>query len=121
MNIHKRLAVGLCAAMMVLTSCSLSPTAQQGYERIKPNIKSSMRSPSSYKGESVECYWDVQTLTYTYQYKITFSGENAYGGRVQSTVYYGYSDGNDAVKNYGSDSSYFLTASRRGEKKTVTP
>ena len=119
MRIHRRLAVGLFAAIMALASCSFSPTAQKGYDRIKSDIKSSMRVPSSYKGENVECYWDVQTITYAYQYKVTFSGENAFGGRVSTTLYYGYSDGNDAVRNYGSDSSYFVTASRRGEKRSI--
>ena len=119
MRIHRRLAVGLFTAMMALASCSFSPTAQKGYDRIKSDIKSSMRVPSSYKGENVECYYDVQTITYAYQYKITFSGENAFGGRVSATVYYGYSVGNDAARNYGSDSSYFVTASRRGEKQSI--
>lgn len=119
MRIHKRLAVGLFAAMMALTSCSFSPTAQKGYDKAKEDIKSSMRVPSSYKGESVECYFDVQTITYAYQYKIMFSGENAFGGRVSTTVYYGYSDGNDRVISYGSDSSKFSTASYRGEKQSI--
>ena len=119
MRIQKRLAAGLFAALVTLTSCSLSLSAQKGYDKIKSDIKSSMYVPSSYKGEKVECYWDKQTITYAYQYKITFSGENAFGGRVSSTVYYGYSDGNEAVKNYGSDSSYFITASKRGEKQSI--
>lgn len=119
MKTHRRFAVGLFAALLGLVSCSFSPTAQKGYDRIKSDIKSSLRSPSSYKGESVECYWDVKTITYAYQYKVTFSAENALGGRLSTTFYYGYSDGNDAVKNYGSNSSTFLEASRRGQKQSI--
>lgn len=119
MKIHQRLAVSLFAVMMTLSSCNFSASAQKGYDRIKSDIKSSMRVPSSYRGEDVECYWDVQAITYHYQYKITFSGENALGGRDSSTVYYGYSEGNDEVKNYGYDSSYFLTSSGRGEKRSI--
>ena len=119
MSIQRRLAAGLFTAIMALASCHSNPIAQKGYGRIKADIKSSMVAPSTYKGESVECYWDVQTITYAYQYKITFSGENALGGRISATVYYGYSDGNDAVRKYGSDSSYFSVASKRGEKQTV--
>ena len=119
MRINKRLAVGLSAAIMTLTSCSFNPTAQKGYDRIKSEIKAAMRDPSSYKGEKVECYWDVQSITYAYQYKVSFSGTNAFGGRVSTTAYYGYSDGLDAIRKYGTDSSYFSAARSRGEKQSI--
>ena len=118
MMIHKRLAVGLFTAV-ALASCSFSPNAQEGYNRIKTDIKSSMLVPSSYKGENVECYWDVRAFSYPYQYKITFSVENAVGLRVSHTRYYGYNDGDGSLENFGSDSSYFVTASQRGEKRSV--
>jgi|GEM_PF-5591994 len=119
MRIQRRLAVSLFTVMMVLSSCSFNPTAQKGYNRIKEDIKSSMRDPSSYKGEKVECYWDKQSYGYAYQYKIVFSGNNAFGSRVSGTAYYGYSDGHDEVKDYGYDSSHFDAASKRGEKQSV--
>ena len=121
MRLHNRLAVGLFTALLTLSSCSFSPTAQKGYERIKEDIKLSMRVPSSYKGEKVVCYFDVRTITYSYQYKVTFSGESVLGARHSATVYYGYCDGNDEVISYGADSSKFVTASGRGEEKSVNP
>ena len=119
MKIHQGLAVSLFAAMVTLCACSFLSIAQRGYGKAREDIKSSMRNPSSYKGENVECYFDAQTLPYSYQYKITFSGENAFGGRLSATLYYGYNNANERVTSYGSDPSTFITASGRGEKQSV--
>ena len=116
MLIHKRLSVSLFAAVLALTSCSFSPIAQNGYEKIKEDIKSNLQYPSTYKGEEVDCY-DIASV---YQYRIVFSGENGLGLRGRATAYYTYNFGSDSIKNRGSDASYFNEAKAKGNKHSIS-
>lgn len=119
MRIRKRLAVGLFAVAMTLSSCSFDLLAQQGYDKIKSDIKSGLRVPSSYKAEKAECYYDPDMLLYSYQYRIAYTAQTAAGITLKATCYYGYNAGNETVRNYGSDPSYFNRVSLSGKRQSI--
>lgn len=126
MNIISKLSATTLMLALVLSigGCSPNTPAQRGYEKAKTHLKESLMVPNSLKINGALCYYVVVeeyivSGGYPYQYKIAFSTKNGFDVTINDFAYYGYNDEYDVLKDYGSNSSKFNSASAAGKKQEI--
>ncbi len=126
MNIFTKLSTSALAVISIfaITGCSQNTPAQKGYEKAKTHLKENLKVPNSLKINGATCYYVVAeeyivSGGYPYQYKISYSAKNGFDMTINDVAYYGYNDEYGLLKNYGTDSSKFNSASSGGKKQDI--
>ena len=126
MNIFTKLSTSALTVISIfaMTGCSPNTPAQRGYEKAKTHLKENLKVPNSLKINGTTCYYVVTeeyivSGGYPYQYKISYSAKNGFDMTINDVAYYGYNDEYGLLKNYGTDSSKFNSASSGGKKQDI--
>ena len=126
MNIFTKLSTSALTVISIfaMTGCSPNTPAQKGYEKAKTHLKENLKVPNSLKINGATCYYVVAeeyivSGGYPYQYKISYSAKNGFDMTINDVAYYGYTAEYGLLKNYGTDSSKFNSASSVGKKQDI--
>lgn len=126
MNIFTKLSTSALTVISIfaMTGCSPNTPAQKGYEKAKTHLKENLKVPNSLKINGATCYYVVAeeyivSGGYPYQYKISYSAKNGFDMTINDVAYYGYNAEYGLLKNYGTDSSKFNSASSVGKKQDI--